>query len=746
MTTNQTIGGNKTFTNPIVGSVTGNAATVTTNANLTGPITSVGNVTTITNGAVTDAKIAGVAASKITGTLGVANGGTGQTTISGIKSSLGLLSNEIAIGDQSGLNSQGQNGIAIGGGAGRNAQGLSAIGIGYVAGYDNQGANGIAIGSNTAQANQAVQAVAVGYAAGQYGQGQNAVALGAFAGNAGQAANSIAINASGQSSPLNPTNAGLYISPIRNAGGLTTILYYNSTTKEVTYADAPGVTSVGAIANTSTANGASITSGVLNLAPADATNGGVVTTGSQTFAGAKTFTNDIVVNGVKIGRGAGNNEQNVAIGADALASGTGTRNTAVGYGAMRQYSGTSFDNNTSVGYFNLISLTSGSGNTSVGAESMLNLTTGTQNTSIGNQSLINTTGNENVGVGKSSGDSNTTGSQNTFIGTNSNASANNLSNATALGYGATVASSNTIQLGNTSVTNVKTSGTLTADAVTYPRAHGTNGQVLSTTGSGTLTWITPAVGLPTSGNTAGDMLYWNGSAWVKVAAGTDGQTLTFIGGRPVWSGSLPENTVVNATTGKIWMDRNLGASQVATSSTDHLAYGSLYQWGRGTDGHELVNWIPGHVGQDGGAGVNGTTSTLSSTDTPGNSRFIITSTAQFVDWRSGQNNNLWQGVNGINNPCPSGFRIPTGAEWSAEIASWSSQNNTGAFASPLKLTMAGQRNDGAGFFFAGQIGYYWSSTTVTTKAQALSFSPSNANLSVSGDFRGNGYSIRCIRN
>lgn len=59
----------------------------------------------------------------------------------------------------------------------------------------------------------------------------------------------------------------------------------------------PNSTSVGSISGSSTVNGASITSGVLNLAPADASNGGVVTTGSQTFAGAKTFSNDINVNG-----------------------------------------------------------------------------------------------------------------------------------------------------------------------------------------------------------------------------------------------------------------------------------------------------------------------------------------------------------------------------------------------------------------------------------------------------------------
>ena len=58
-----------------------------------------------------------------------------------------------------------------------------------------------------------------------------------------------------------------------------------------------GISSVGAIAGSSTTNGASITAGVLNLAPADGSNAGVVTTGTQTLAGNKTFSNNVVVSG-----------------------------------------------------------------------------------------------------------------------------------------------------------------------------------------------------------------------------------------------------------------------------------------------------------------------------------------------------------------------------------------------------------------------------------------------------------------
>ncbi len=95
--------------------------------------------------------------------------------------------------------------------------------------------------------------------------------------------------------------------------------------------------------------------------------------------------------------------------------------------------------------------------------------------------------------GKSSGATISTGSQNTIIGTDADALVNNLNNATAIGYEAKVASSNSIQLGNTSVTNVKTSGTITAGTVTYPNAHNsTEGQVLTTDASGVASWATPA--------------------------------------------------------------------------------------------------------------------------------------------------------------------------------------------------------------------------------------------------------------
>jgi uncharacterized protein (TIGR02145 family) len=194
--------------------------------------------------------------------------------------------------------------------------------------------------------------------------------------------------------------------------------------------------------------------------------------------------------------------------------------------------------------------------------------------------------------------------------------------------------------------------------------------------------------------------------------------------------------VTNPTTGKTWMDRNLGASQVATSSADNNSYGDLYQWGRGADGHQCR--------------TSPTTSTLSSTDQPGHGDFITSNIGANSDWRSPQNTNLWQGVNGTNNPCPSGYRLPTETELNNERLSWvqapisSTNNAAGAFASPLKLPMAGRRISSDGSLdLVGIVGRYWSSTVSSTNSRLLIFSSGHADMYTF--HRAGGRSVRCIK-
>ena len=74
-----------------------------------------------------------------------------------------------------------------------------------------------------------------------------------------------------------------------------------------------------------------------------------------------------------------------------------------------------------------------------------------------------------------------------------------------------------------------------------------------------------------------------------------------------------------ASSSKCWLDRNLGASQVATSSNDLASYGNLYQWGRLSDGHQIRTPLSTN------SGLNA----LSTTNNPGNSLFIIVNTSPF---------------------------------------------------------------------------------------------------------------------
>ncbi|MFC0656996.1 hypothetical protein ACFFF3_13360, partial [Mongoliitalea lutea] len=191
--------------------------------------------------------------------------------------------------------------------------------------------------------------------------------------------------------------------------------------------------------------------------------------------------------------------------------------------------------------------------------------------------------------------------------------------------------------------------------------------------------------------------------------------------------------VTNPVTGRTWMDRNLGASRAANSSTDELAYGDLYQWGRFADGHQCRN--------------SGTTSILSSTDQPNTSNFILINDWP-QNWRTPDNPNLWQGVNGINNPCPLDYRLPTEQELNNEHNSWNNKNSSGTFSSALKLPSSGIRSheNGGGIFTGAGVGAFWSSSTANGNGTAivLGFNAVSSGVD-SGYPQANGFTVRCIK-
>ncbi len=272
-----------------------------------------------------------------------------------------------------------------------------------------------------------------------------------------------------------------------------------------------------------------------------------------------------------------------------------------------------------------------------------------------------------------------------------------------------------------------------------------NGQTVNSTG---VTGLTATLNAGTFANGAGTLSYIisgtpsaSGNANFALNIGGQSCTLAVVVDELNLAAQYPAGSVfcasgptaivevTNPTTGRVWLDRNLGATQAATSSTDAAAYGDLYQWGRRSDGHQCRN--------------SPTTSTLSSTDQPAHGDFILTSSTP-NDWRSPQNTNLWQGVNGVNNPCPSGYRVPTETEWNSERLTWNSNNPAGAFASQLKITLAGGRGGGGGIFGVTTNIHYWSSSIDANRSRELLSTGTIVGMnSVS---RSQGNTVRCIKN
>ena len=253
-------------------------------------------------------------------------------------------------------------------------------------------------------------------------------------------------------------------------------------------------------------------------------------------------------------------------------------NTGFGYQAL-SLNASSFGN-TAVGNRSL-QITNGGGgyNTAVGAESLYGNTTGASNVGSGHRALgSNTTGSGNTGIGLQSLLTNTTGSNNTAIGFESDVSSAALTNATAIGNGAIVTASNTMQLGNASVTQVNIGTSTTATLVTggLRVTGGTLGanRILTSDGSGNGTWQVGTTGTVTSVTSV--------NADVTVATTTTTPVITIVNSPAVGGitiagtpseGQLPTATSSSAAT---WQNPSIIKTATKTvTETLVITYGNL---------------------------------------------------------------------------------------------------------------------------------------------------------------------------
>lgn len=177
---------------------------------------------------------------------------------------------------------------------------------------------------------------------------------------------------------------------------------------------------------------------------------------------------------------------NTAVGQEALENNiVGTFNTAVGHQALKSNTNSS---NTAIGYLASSQNSSGTANFSGGARALENNTTGSVNTSIGFASLqTNTTGGGNVAIGEdagryiSTGTGNTNGGDSVFIGRQTKPLGDSQTNQIVIGHNAIGNGSNTVTIGNSSITNNYFTGNIRGGA--FIRTGGTSSQFLKADGS-----------------------------------------------------------------------------------------------------------------------------------------------------------------------------------------------------------------------------------------------------------------------
>jgi len=306
----------------------------------------------------------------------------------------------------------------------------------------------------------------------------------------------------------------------------------------------------------------------------------------------------------------------------------------------------------------------------------------------------------------------------------------------------------------------------------------------------TYTWTVPADWSITGGQgtasitvTAGNIEGHAGAITVTANNGncTETSTLAVSVGCPVRTTSGSWLTFMCYNLGA---DENMSIAEqmayVPKDSLDETVSGSLYQWGRIADGHQLRT-SQAYPTNDTihGSGV------VSSPNLDNNGQVVSTFDAygKFIknddsiithcDWRNPQVDTLWynNGKKTVNDPCPTGWRIPTSAEWKSIFRedpilnapwqttvaanTWTFNTNTGSRGFLIKpegsseatlfLPGTGYRSFSSDVIMNIGNGYYWSNSSSSDNSGSYYFSFTRTDLYPGSHiYRTYGFSVRCV--
>ena len=423
------------------GTVTSVGGTGTVNGlTLTGTVTTSGNLTlggTLANVDLT---------SQVTGTLPIANGGTGSTTASGALTNLGLTATAAEINTLDGITATTTelnytDGVTSNIQTQLNAKGVGSVtsvgGTGTVQGLTLSGtvtsSGNLTLGGSLADVDLTSQVTGTLPVANGGTGATTLTANNVLLGNGTSALQEVAPGTSGN---VLTSNGTTWVSSAA-AAGLT----------GVTDSATPFLTALGSGA------AGNVTTGLHNVAIGYTSLCAVTTSCSNTAVGNCTLTSltnqttGLTAFGFCAMRsvtGIGN----AGFGCCALASNSsGTFNVAFGNNALGSASGA--NSSTALGHGALRNNVAPIGNTAVGSQASCGTTTGDRNTSVGNSAHYrNSTGCHNVAIGDNALQNGTTGCNNIAIG--ENAASTTAVSAAPLGFNNVTTESNRITMGNDS--------------------------------------------------------------------------------------------------------------------------------------------------------------------------------------------------------------------------------------------------------------------------------------------------------
>ncbi len=199
--------------------------------------------------------------------------------------------------------------------------------------------------------------------------------------------------------------------------------------------------------------------------------------------------------------------------------------------------------------------------------------------------------------------------------------------------------------------------------------------------------------------------------------------------------------VTSLYTGKLWLDRNIGASRVCISHDDTQCFGDYYQWGRESDGHEKSNSLE-------------TTIQATSLTNVGDKFITDNYWEHNLDWAydidpdGSQRSFNWSKIDGTS-VCPIGYRVPTGEELKIETIDEGVDNKDDAFNNFLKFPSAGDRIGNGILSDSGSYGFVWTTIPGEIDAQYFTY---NSGYSYNDGYsylsygaRDSGNSVRCIK-